>query len=262
MGKGKVFMVAAAGLIASSALGGGSSRSARARDLAMCVRECVSASNGEGGKEFTTQFSLQDCTFSTTGRNRYFILVPGHRLTLRGVEGKEGIEAQITVLSEEQRIVLPGVGEIMTRVIEEREWSDGVLDEVSRNFYAICDQTNSVFYFGEDVDIYEDGQVVSHGGGWRAGVNGAAPGLFMPGTFLLGSRYFQEIAPAVAMDRAENVKMGLTVDVPAGRFTDAVQVLETSPLEPSAKEYKLYAPGVGVIVDDTLMLVDVFDPSP
>jgi hypothetical protein len=136
-----------------------------------------------------------------------------------------------------------------------------MLDEVSRNFYAICDQTNNVYYFGEDVDIYEDGEVVSHAGAWRAGVNGAAPGVFMPGTFLLGSRYFQEIAPAVAMDRAEHVKMGLTVDVPAGRFTDAVQVLETSPLEPSAKEYKLYAPGVGVIVDDSLRLVDVFDPS-
>ena len=42
--------------------------------------------------------------------------------------------------------------------------------------------------------IVEDGRIVSHEGAWRAGVDGAQPGLIMPGTFLLGSRYFQEIA--------------------------------------------------------------------
>jgi len=31
------------------------------------------------------------------------------------------------------------------RVVEEREWVDGVLVEVSRNLFAICDKTNDVF---------------------------------------------------------------------------------------------------------------------
>jgi hypothetical protein len=84
----------------------------------------------------------------------------------------------------------------------------------------------------------------------------------MPGTFLLGSRYFQEMAPGVAMDRAEHVKVGLTVDVPAGPFTNAVQVLETNALERSARDIKIYAPGVGIIVDETLELTEIFDPGP
>jgi len=214
-----------------------------------------------GKKTFTTEFNIEGCTFVTTGRNPYFVLDPGHKAIFRGVEDDEEVEAWITVTPDEQTINLPGIGNIETRVVEEREWVDGVLEEVSRNFYAICEQTNSVFYFGEDVDIYEDGQIVSHGGAWRAGQNGAQPGIFMPGTFLLGSKYYQEIAPGVALDRAENVEMGLTVDVPAGHFTGVVRIKETNPLDPNGKEFKLYAPGVGVIVDDFLSLVEVIDPN-
>ena len=211
-------------------------------------------------KVFTTDFHLANCDFTSSGRNRYFVLEPGFRQVLKGVEDKEQVEQQITVLADEQVISVPGVGDVTTRVVEEREFADGDLAEVSRNFFAICEQTNDVFYFGEDVDIYENGQIVSHGGEWRAGVNGALPGLAMPGTFLVGSRYFQEVAPGVAMDRAENVAMGLTVDVPAGHFTGAVRVQETSTLE-QGKEYKIYAPGVGVVVDEKLELDEVFDPG-
>ena len=212
-------------------------------------------------QEFTTDFNLQDCRFSTTGRNPFFVLVPGYRLTLEGVEDQEQLRLVITVLPREHAITLPGIGRVMTRVVEERESVDGDLAEVSRNYFAICEQTNDVFYFGEEVDIYEDGQIVSHGGAWEAGINGAAPGISMPGTFLLGSRYFQEIAPGVAMDRAEHVAMGLTLDVPAGRLMGVVQVKETTPLEPHESEFKFYAPGIGIIVDEVLRLVEVFDPS-
>jgi hypothetical protein len=61
---------------------------------------------------------------------------------------------------------------------------------------------------------------VSHDGEWRAfelaedGESFNMPGIIMPGTILLGSRYFQEIAPDVAMDRAEIVGMDETVESP------------------------------------------------
>jgi hypothetical protein len=113
-----------------------------------------------------------------------------------------------------------------------------------------------VVYFGEDVDFYEDGEIVGHEGSWRAGVAGAAPGLIMPGTFLLGSRYYQEVAPGVAEDRAEHVAMGLDVEVEAGDFTHCVEVLETTPLEPGAESEKTYCPGVGLVVDGDLELVE------
>jgi hypothetical protein len=148
---------------------------------------------------------------------------------------------------------------VTTRVVEEREFEDGEPIEVSRNFFALCEKTNDVYYFGEDVDIYEDGEVVSHDGAWLAGRNGAKPGIVMPGTFLLGSRYFQEIAPGVAQDRAENVAMGFKVETPAGRFSQCVEVTETSPLEPGAESTKVYCPGVGLVRDNDLELVEISD---
>ena len=82
----------------------------------------------------------------------------------------------------------------ITRVVEERETKGSQVVEVSRNFFVICKRTNNVYYFGEDVDIYRDGKIVGHDGAWLAGEGGARFGLAMPGSPLLGARYYQEIA--------------------------------------------------------------------
>ena len=124
-----------------------------------------------------------------------------------------------------------------------------VLCERSRNFFARCVETNDIFYFGEDVFPVEIG------GAWLAGRDGALPGIIMPGPFLLGSRYFQEIAPGVAEDRAEHVAMGLTISTDAGNFEDCVELLETTRLEPRSKSTKRYCPGVGLVFDDGLELI-------
>ena len=63
----------------------------------------------------------------------------------------------------------------------------------------------------------------------------------MPGTVLLGARYYQEIAPDVAMDRAEIVGMGQVIQTPAGDFTDTLITQETTALEPNELEFKYYA---------------------
>ena len=78
----------------------------------------------------------------------------------------------------------------------------------------------------------------------------------MPGSFLLGSRYYQQMAPGVSMDRAEHVEMGLEVETPAGVFKNCVVVLETSELEEDEEVIKIYAPGTGQIVDEALELVE------
>lgn len=200
----------------------------------------------------TTDFRLDACTFSTVGSNEYFILEPGYQLNLAGEEKDVLIELSVTVLDETEM-----VGPIETRVVEERESEDGELIEVSRNFFAICNETNSVFYFGEDVDIYEDGVIVSHEGAWRAFEDDNEPGLMMPGIVLLGASYFQEIAPEVAMDRAVIVRMDAEQETPAGTFENCLITFETTPLEPFAKDWKVYAPGVGLIKDEAAELVSI-----
>lgn len=191
----------------------------------------------------------------TQGENPYFILKPGYQLVLEGEEDGETVRVVITVLHKIKHILLSDIGTVKTRVVEEREWVNGRLVEVSRNFFALCDKTNDVYYFGEDVDIFKLDGTISHAGAWLAGVAGAAPGIILPGTFLLGARYFQEQAPGVAMDRAEHVEMGLEVDTEAGTFEKCVKILETTPLEPSAEGEKIYCPGVG-LVEDEIELVD------
>jgi hypothetical protein len=145
---------------------------------------------------------------------------------------------------------------VTTRVLEEREWKDDELVEVSRNFFAICPTTKDVFYFGEEVDDYKDGEVVSHGGAWLAGEQGAKAGLIMPGDPKVGMKYYQEIAPDVALDRAEIVSLDETLDTPAGAFSNSLKTQEGNALNPSEKEFKTYAPGIGLSQEESLLLVD------
>ncbi len=208
-------------------------------------------------KEFTTEFFTDDCTFATTGRNPYWIpLVPGYQLILEGEEDGETTHLEITVLDE--TMMVDGVE---TRVVQEYETLDGELVEISHNYFAFCTETASVYYFGEDVDIYEDGEVVSHDGAWLAGEDGAEAGIVMPGTVTLGSRYYQEIAPDVAEDRAEHMAMDVTVETEAGTFDDCLEVWETTPLVPDDLSIKIYAPGIGLVVDDVVDLVEYTDPD-
>jgi uncharacterized membrane protein YkoI len=154
---------------------------------------------------FTDVFDVPVAELSSTGTNPYFVLEPGYKLVLEGKDGAKNVRLEVTVLKETRR-----VGDVETRVVEERETADGQLVEVSRNFFAISKRTNDVYYFGEDVDIYEDGKVKSHEGAWLSGENGARFGLMIPGTPLLGARYYQEIAPGIAMDRVEVVGLDVT----------------------------------------------------
>ena len=76
----------------------------------------------------------------------------------------------------------------------------------------------------------------------------------MPGTIQLGYKYYQEIAPNIAMDRAEILNDNEMLETPADTFTKCLKVEETTPLEPDTIEYKIYAPGIGLIKDEELLL--------
>ncbi|MCU0787615.1 MAG: hypothetical protein MUC91_05400 [Verrucomicrobia bacterium] len=187
--------------------------------------------------------------FTNTGRHACFILEPGHQLVLAGREDGKPAELTITVLEESREI--DGVS---TRVVEERETVGGKLVEVSRNFFALGAATGNLYYFGEELDMYQDGKVSSHEGAWQAGLDGAKHGILLPGRLRLGDRYYQEQAPGVAMDRAENVSTNVTFKCPAGTFANCLKTRETTPLE-SGTEYKLYAPGIGLVQDGGLKLL-------
>jgi len=195
-------------------------------------------------------FDVDTKDLVSTGESRYFVLKPGHQLTFEERSSGRPGTLIVTVLNETMN-----VGGVDTRVVEERESKGGELVEVSRNYFAIHSKTGDVYYFGEDVDIYKKGKVVSHEGAWRHGSNGAHFGLMMPGAPLVGMRFYQELARGIAMDRAEVLSLTETAKTPAGAFAECLRTKETTPLEPFAHEYKVYAPGIGLIKDGSLELV-------
>jgi hypothetical protein len=111
------------------------------------------------------------------------------------------------------------------------------------------------------VDFYEDGVVTSHEGAWLSGVADARPGIIIPSDPEVGYKYYQEIAPDVAEDRAEIISLDEVVITPAGTFDNVLKVEETTPLEPGVTEFKYHAPGIGLIQDAELKLINYTLPE-
>lgn len=198
---------------------------------------------------FTREFPVEATDWCTSVRNRYFVLEPGYRLVLENPVRK--LRLEIRVLDE--TLLVDGV---RTRVVEERETRGGVPIEISRNYFAASKRTHNVYYFGEDVDVYRDGALASHEGSWRAGVDGARYGLAMPGDAQPGARFYQELAPGMALDRSEIRSAVASIQTPAGVFERCLDVEESSPLEPGALESKIYAPDIGLVQDEGLLLCE------
>jgi hypothetical protein len=100
---------------------------------------------------------------------------------------------------------------------------------------------------------------VGHAGAWIAYEKGNRPGLIMPGNPEIGMKYYQELAPGVAMDRAEVMSISKTVKTPAGELTNCLKTRESSKIKwlglITRKEYKTYAPGIGLVQDEDMKLI-------
>lgn len=190
--------------------------------------------------------------FTIVSTNPWFPMDVGRQLILSGEEDGETVTLQFTVLNLTR--VIAGV---TTRVIEEREFVDGELAEVSWNYFVQASD-GTICYYGEDVDIYEDGGV-SHEGAWCAGTPGNQAGIFMPANPQPGMKYQNEVAPGVAEDEAQIVGSGPRV-VPFGRFTETIRIREHDPLG-GGKDFKIHAFNTGIIVDGPLELVDINSTS-
>ncbi len=191
-------------------------------------------------------FTVNRAELTATGNNPYVTIQPGRVLKLGHGKGR----LTVSILSETK-----AVDGVTAGVLEEREEKNGQLIEVSRNYFATHPSTGDVYYFGEDVDNYKSGRVVNHDSAWLAGVGGARFGLMMPGKPNPGDKYYQEIAPKVAMDRVEVISIDETVKTPAGTFQHCIHLRETTPLEPDVT-HKYFAAGIGMIKDGAFELVE------
>jgi hypothetical protein len=192
------------------------------------------------------RFDVNKADLLATGNNPFITLQPGRVLRLK----HGGDTLTVSVLPETE--VVDGV---TVGILEERETKKGKLVEVSRNFLATDRNTGDVYYFGEDVDNYKGGRIVDHESAWRAGVGGARIGLMVPAKPVVGQKFYQEVAPKVAMDRVEVVSTDESIRTPAGVFDHCLHLRETTPLE-SDVSHKYFASGIGIVKDDEFELAE------
>jgi hypothetical protein len=197
--------------------------------------------------------AIDAARFVATVDNPYFPLVPGTRFVYETPDGGERVEVRVT---EETKTIMG----VACTVVMLREFEDGELVEETADWYA-QDADGNVWYFGEDTKEYEDGEVVSTAGSWQAGVDGAQPGIIMPGAPTVGQSYRQEYYAGQAEDMGEVVSLEESVTVPYGSVERALKMREWTPLEPGDEEHAYYAPGVGLVLeiegDERLELVSV-----
>lgn len=187
--------------------------------------------------------TLDPADFTTTIDNPYWPMPPGRTWTFRETDGT-GTAQKITITVTDRTVTLMG---IEARVIRDVATERGAFVEVTDDFYA-QDRDGNLWYFGEDTKEYKNGRVASTKGSWRAGVDGAQPGIALPGTPRVGLSYRQEYLAGQAEDAARVLSLDERVEVPQGRYDRVLMTKDFTPLEPRVLEHKFYARGVGPVL--------------
>jgi hypothetical protein len=187
--------------------------------------------------------------FSLNINNPFFPVVVDSQSMLEGVDDEGATILLIITVLDETEVV----ADVTTRVLEEMELVDDELIEVSRNFFAQAPD-GTVCYFGEEVDIFEDGVIVSHEGAWRADEPGNQPGIIMLANPVVGDIYSQEDAPEVAEDQAEVQALGETIVVPAGTFNDTLRTEDCNRLD-GTTDTKVFVRDIGLAIDQDVQLL-------
>jgi hypothetical protein len=176
--------------------------------------------------------------------NRWWPMAVGDRWVFEETDADGTVRrVEVTVLDETYTVALG----MPARVVHDLVTADGAVVEDTLDWYA-QDADGNIWYLGEETAEYEDGRLVSTEGSWEAGVDGAQPGIAVPADPEPGTGYRQEYLADEAEDEAVVLSTTEQVEVPAGRYTDALLTRDSTPLEPEISELKFYAPDVGPVM--------------
>ncbi|MBV9867983.1 MAG: hypothetical protein JO316_21720 [Abitibacteriaceae bacterium] len=175
--------------------------------------------------------------------NTYLPLSKLHQDVLEGNEGRKKMRIERTRKPGTRTFMVNGKP-VVASIVEDREWSNGKVEEVTLDYFAQSDD-GSVCYMGESVDNYRNGKVVGHEGAWLTGEHNAQPGIIIPGHPKLGDKFHSENVPGITVEADEVVAVDETVTVRAGTYKHCVKIKEM--VSGEDPEYKYYAPNVGVV---------------
>jgi hypothetical protein len=197
------------------------------------------------------QPEIDPAEFTTKIDNPYFPLAPGTSYRFEGTTSYGHETDTVTVTNETVEIL--GVRCV---VVKDAVQTNGQLTELTFDWYA-QDGDGNVWYFGEDSHEISGGVATSSYGSWKAGVDGARPGVVMPADPKLGLTYRQEYLAGEAEDMARVLALNESATVPYGSFDELVLTQDWSPLEPTVIEHKYYAQGVGLVMETLVSGPDV-----
>jgi hypothetical protein len=215
-------------------------------------------------------FLQRNFTRSTQIDNRWMPLVPGLQFILDGVANRGGgpLPHRVVFTVTDLTKVIDGV---RTVVLWDRDYNNSVLQEAELAFFA-QDNEGNVWTVGEYPEEYENGEFIGAPSTWIGGLDGADPGILVPGGSDVGFTFLQGWAPDVNfLDCGKVYMLGQSTCVPYNCYENVLVVDEWSPLEPgSGHQRKYYAPGVGNVqigaVDDpegeTLVLSNILHLTP
>lgn len=183
--------------------------------------------------------------------NPYFPLVPGTRWVYAAKDSDGNrIEVIRTEVKEETKEIL-GVNCIVVRdrVWEFNDEGERELIEDTDDWYA-QDLAGNVWYFGEIAQNFEDGELVDIDGSWKAGRDFDKPGFLMLAAPVEGRLYRQEFSLGNAEDMGRVAGFVDALQVRRTRYENVLQTADFTPVEPDVLEFKYYAPGVGLVLEE------------
>lgn len=213
---------------------------------AIVAGAAVRGPDGQSGSRLprgSEPVTLDPADFVARVTNPYWPMAPGSRWIYRETDA-EGADQRVRVTVTRNRKRILGIPVTVVRDIVSE---DGALVEATWDWYA-QDAAGNVWYMGEDTAEYESGRVVSTLGSWEAGVDGAQPGIVIPGRPEVGQRYRQEYYAGKAEDQGMVQSLTARATVPFGSFTRLLRTRDTTPLEPRLVENKYYARGIGPVL--------------
>ena len=207
-------------------------------------RSGPSPDSGSGLPQTDQPVDLNPSDFSTEIDNTYWPMVPGTRWIYHEADADGGVLRVVVTVTGETKEIANGV---TARVVRDTVSRGGEVIEDTFDWYA-QDDRGTIWYLGEDTAEFENGTVTSREGSFEAGVDGALPGVIIPGQPVVGLSYRQEYFAGEAEDNGQVLSLDEMADTPAGHFDDALLTKDTITIEPDVLEYKLYAPGVGPVL--------------
>jgi hypothetical protein len=185
--------------------------------------------------------------FSARVDNPWYPLLPGSVYVYQGVKGGQQSRDVLTVTHRTTK-----VDDVSCIVVQDRLYLNGHLGERTTEWYS-QDKQGNVWYFGEDTaELDKTGHITTTSGTWRAGVNGAMPGIYMYATPRVGWSAREEFDKGQAQDQFQVLSRHARVKVPYITSTQGLLTKEWSPLEPGGLDHKIYVRGIGDVLEITV----------